>query len=59
MWLEDIYDYIAADDPEAAERTITNVYEKAQLLTTHPRLGYKYEPESSREIRILFMSITA
>jgi plasmid stabilization system protein ParE len=35
IWLEDIYDYIAADDPEAAERTITNIYEKAQLLTAH------------------------
>jgi len=33
IWLEDIYDYIAADDSEAAERTITNIYEKAQLLT--------------------------
>ena len=52
-WLEDIYYYIAADDPEAAEQTIANIYEKAQLLTTHPRLGYKYEPEASREIRIL------
>ena len=53
IWLEDIYNYIAADDPEAAERTITNIYEKAQLLTKHPQLGYKYEPEVSREIRIL------
>ena len=47
------YSYIAADDPEAAERTITNIYDKAQLLTSHPGLGYKYEPESNREIRIL------
>ena len=39
-WLEDIYYYIAADDAEAAEQTITNIYEKAQLLTNHPRLGY-------------------
>ena len=38
IWLEDIYNYIAADDPEAAERTITNIYEKAQLLTNHPQL---------------------
>ena len=53
IWLEDIYYYIAADDPEATERTITNIYEKAQLLTNHPQLGYKYEPEASREIRIL------
>ena len=53
IWLEDIYDYIAADDPEAAERTVTLIYEKAQLLRNHPRLGYKYEPERSREVRIL------
>ena len=53
IWLEDIYDYIAADDPEAAERTVTFIYEKAQLLRNHPRLGYKYEPERSREVRIL------
>lgn len=25
IWLEDIYDYIAADDPEAAERTVSLV----------------------------------
>jgi plasmid stabilization system protein ParE len=53
IWLEDIYGYIAADDPEAAERTVSLIYEKAQLLRNHPRLGYKYEPEQSREVRIL------
>lgn len=34
-WLEDIYNYIAADDPEAAARTVTLIYEKAQLLSNH------------------------
>ena len=53
VWLKDIYNYIAADDPQAAARTITNIYEKAQLLTTYPRLGYKYETEQPREVRIL------
>lgn len=53
IWLEDIYYYIAAEDREAAERTVSNIYEKAQLLTNHPRLGYRYELESFREIRIL------
>jgi toxin ParE1/3/4 len=52
-WLKDIYDYIAADDVEAAARTITRIYEKAQLLRTHPRLGHRYQPEQSREVRIL------
>jgi len=37
----------------AAARTIVSIYEKAQLLTNHPKLGHKYEAEESREIRIL------
>lgn len=53
IWLQDIYNYIAADDPEAAARTVTAIFEKAQLLKNHPRLGYKYEPEQSRDVRIL------
>lgn len=53
IWLKDIYDYIAADNPDAAARTVLAIYEKAQLLRLHPRLGYKYEAEQSREIRIL------
>ncbi len=53
IWLKDIYDYIAADNSEAAARTIANIYEKAQLLKQHPELGYKYETVESREVRIL------
>jgi len=53
IWLRDIYDYIAVDDPDAAARTILAIYEKAQLLKAHPRLGHRYEAEESREIRIL------
>ena len=53
IWLRDIYNYIANDDPEAAARTVAEIFEKAQLLTTHPRIGHKYELEQSREVRIL------
>ena len=53
VWLRDIYNYIAADDPEAAARTVSNVYAKAQLLRDHPRMGYRYQPEQSRDVRIL------
>ena len=53
IWLKDIYDYIAADNPNAPAETVTNIYEKAQLLRNHPRLGHRYEPEQAREIRIL------
>ena len=52
IWLRDIYNYIATDNPNAAQ-TVTRIYEKAQLLIEHPRLGYKYEPEQTREVRIL------
>ncbi len=38
VWLKDIFDYIAADDPSAAARTVIAIYEKAQLLRNHPRL---------------------
>lgn len=53
IWLKDIYDYIASDNPDAAERTINGIYEKAQLLNQHPKLGHKYETEGSRDVRIL------
>ena len=53
IWLRDIYNYIADDDPDAAARTIVEIYEKAQLLRSHPRMGHRYEPEQSREVRIL------
>ena len=53
IWLRDIYNYIATDNPHAAARTINEIYEKAQLLKNQPRLGYQYEPEQTREVRIL------
>ena len=52
-WLNDIHEYIAADNPEAAARTISGIYQKAQLLKHHPEIGYSYEIEGSRIIRIL------
>lgn len=56
IWLKDIYDFIAVDDPEAAARTILNIYEKAQLLRRHPELGHRYEGETTRRVRILLYS---
>jgi plasmid stabilization system protein ParE len=53
VWLKDIYDYIAADNTDAAATTVLAIFETAQLLRNHPRLGHRYEAEQSREIRIL------
>jgi len=52
-WVKDIYDYIAADNPEAAARTVSGIYERAQLLKQHPEAGYKYQTDPPRTVRIL------
>lgn len=51
-WLEDIFEYIAADNPAAAGRTVSGIYERAQVLATFPEVGHRYLP-SSRNVRIL------
>ena len=38
-WLKDIHDYIAQDDPDAATRVVSGIYEKAQLLRDFPEIG--------------------
>jgi len=52
-WLREIHDYIAQDNPDAAVRTVRGIYEKAQVLTEHPELGYRYRGRSSQPVRIL------
>ena len=53
VWLRDIHNYIAIDNSEAAHRTVMGIFRKAQFLAQHPRLGHRYEADTSREIRIL------
>jgi toxin ParE1/3/4 len=52
QWLEDIFEYIANDNPQAAARTIQAIYERAQDLLAFPQMGYRYAA-SSRHVRIL------
>jgi len=52
-WLQDIYDYIAEENPAAAKRTIEAIYNKAMLLSRFPELGYRYERWADRNVRIL------
>ncbi len=52
-WLEEIYQYIAQDNPKAASRTIQAIYDKAQILKDFPLIGHKHRDESEGEIRIL------
>lgn len=51
-WLTDIFEYIAAENPQAAARTVQGIYERAQDLIAFPEIGSRY-PASSRKVRIL------
>ncbi|VAX04042.1 hypothetical protein MNBD_GAMMA19-1091 [hydrothermal vent metagenome] len=52
-WLKDIFDYISVEDPVAASSVIEGVYQKSQILKEFPQIGYQYEHESKRNIRVL------
>jgi plasmid stabilization system protein ParE len=52
-WLREIYDYIAQDNENAAQRLIFEIYKKAQILRDFPEIGYKYRIEPEGDIRIL------
>ena len=51
-WLEDIFEYIAADNLRTAAGTVNGIYERAQVLADFPEMGYRYRT-SSRHVRIL------
>jgi plasmid stabilization system protein ParE len=52
-WLRDIYNYIAAENPQAAIRVVEGIYEKVQLLRQFPELGHRYGRYPTQHIRIL------
>jgi plasmid stabilization system protein ParE len=51
-WLSDIFEYVAAENPQAAARTVQGIYERAQDLVKFPEIGSRYAA-SSRHVRIL------
>ncbi|OGT81599.1 MAG: plasmid stabilization protein [Gammaproteobacteria bacterium RIFCSPLOWO2_02_FULL_61_13] len=51
-WLADIFEYIAADNPNAAGQTVQGIHERAQVLATFPEIGQRYLA-SSRNVRTL------
>ena len=50
-WLEEIHDYIARDNPDAAHRTVSGIYDRAQVLATFPEIGQRYHAKP--EVRML------
>jgi toxin ParE1/3/4 len=53
IWLEDIFKYIAEDNPEAAGRVVEGIYYKVQVLSEFPEIGYLYRKEHDSDIRVL------
>jgi plasmid stabilization system protein ParE len=53
LWLKDIHDYIALDKKSIAKKVINDIYQKVQILQSYPRIGYEYENNEHKEIRIL------
>ena len=53
LWLKDIHDYIALDKKTIAKKVVLEIYQKAQILQSFPRIGYQYETNDDKEIRIL------
>jgi plasmid stabilization system protein ParE len=51
-WLDDIFEFIALENPERASRVALGIYEHAQILKDFPQMGYRYQP-SKRHVRIL------
>jgi len=53
LWLKDIYDYIALDNPSAAKQVVEGIYNKAQILKDYPEVGHSYETAEKEDVRIL------
>ena len=53
LWLHEIYEYIALDNPRYALKTVNKIREKVLLLKEFPNIGYKYEHRSQENIRII------
>ena len=51
-WITEIHDYIAVENPVAAKKVIRGIYERVQILSQFPEIGYRFE-ESDRNVRIL------
>lgn len=57
-WLEDIRNYIAQDDPDAAVKVVRGIYDKIQLLRRFPEIGYSYTSRPGHNIRVLVHGTT-
>jgi plasmid stabilization system protein ParE len=52
-WLEDIYSYIALDNPSAADKVVDGIVAKAELLVTFPEIGSRLRSVPEGEVRMV------
>ena len=45
-WLQDIYEYIAVDNSDAARKVVAAIYDKVQVLRKYPEIGHRYQAAS-------------
>jgi toxin ParE1/3/4 len=50
--LSDIFEYIEAESPQAAQKVVSGIYQRVQVLLAHPEIGHSYQ-SSTRNVRIL------
>ena len=50
-WLQDIYNYIAEHNEDAAYRTVAGINKRAEILLQFPEIGYRYNERPS--VRVL------
>jgi plasmid stabilization system protein ParE len=53
--LEDIRAYIAEDDPDAADRLITEIFDRIRALVKSPHQGYRRPNLTSRSVRFVLV----
>jgi len=53
FWLKEIHDYIAQENKKVAKRISKEIVNKVQILSTFPKIGYVYNTNDPKEIRIL------
>ena len=50
-WLQEIYDYVAENNEEAAYRTVRAIHERAEILLGFPEIGYRFREHP--DVRVL------
>lgn len=58
-WLRDIFDYIATNNPDAAQKVVAGIYEKAQVLRQSLKLAIDTVLKQMAKSVSCFMGTTA